>query len=220
MEDEKDIQPPANPAIQVSETGKEPTEKPLMINSAKLDDSTASNSSVPLYEDLQAVPAPGATARETAIIYSNYLQSAPGFPWQPTEESMSATPTFAAPYLTHNESGIVTQEQLITGIFINVPRSPKLWAGDQLKMRWGYNTYYTTIGESTNRSEPRLTQYLNCERLGDYKNGEVEVRYEVVRRSRLVGVSETLKLIVCDEGKGRPKPTSRKRSIRRRKLYL
>ncbi len=218
MEDEMDIQPPVTPHIKVSDIDKESTENPLMVNSDELNDASCCDTSVPLYEDLHALPPAGATTKETAATYPTYLQSVPSFPWQPDHETMNATPTFAAPYLTDVKSGSVTREQLITGIFINVPRSPKLWVGDQLKMRWGYNTFYTTIGESKGRTGPRLTQYLNSDGLGDYKNGVVEVRYEVVRRSRLVGVSETLTVVLRGEGKSRARSPNRTRAIRRRKL--
>lgn len=219
MEDEMDIQPPDKPGIQASDLDKKPTNDPLMENTNDANDSTGGDGSPLPYEDVQ-VPAPGATAKETALIYSDYLQNVQSFAWQPDEESMAATPTFAAPYITGLPSGNLTQEQLIAGIFINVPRSPKLWVGDQLKMRWGYNTFYTTVAESNGRTGPRLTQYLNSEKLGDYKNGEVDVRYEVVRRSRLVGVSETLKVTLSGDGKGHPRPPNRARAIRRRKLHL
>ncbi len=218
MEDEMDIQSPANPQLKVLDIDNESTENPLMVNGDELNDSTHCDVSVPLYEDLHALPKPDITAKETAVSLSSYLQSVPSFAWHPDKETMNATPTFAAPYLTDNPSGCVTREELIAGVFINVPRSPKLWVGDQLKMRWGYNTFYTTIGESKDRTGPRLTQYVNSGGLADYENGVVEVRYEVVRRSRLVGVSETL-TVVIRQGKTRSRSPNRTRSIRRRKLH-
>lgn len=217
MKDETDIQPPVNPNKNASETDKDSSEKLAMKDN---DDSTFSTTSIPLYEELCATPPKKATAQEIAQNYGDYLQNAPGFPWQPDEETIGATPTFEAPFLTDNPSASVTREQLITGIFINVPRSPKLWVGDQLKMRWGYNTFYTTVTESTGRSGARLTQYLNSEGLANYASGELEVRYEVVRRSRLVGVSETLKVTVQGDNEGPPRANHRGRTIRRRKLNL
>jgi hypothetical protein len=57
-----------------------------------------------------------------------------------------------------------------------------------------------------------LTQYLAHAALADYKNGFVEVSYEVVRRSRLVGVSEVLTVVLKGDSKRR---SSRTRALRR-----
>jgi len=216
MEDEMDIQPPVNPPQKDTNTGRDSTDNPLMVNSEELSD--PADTSVPFYEDLHAVTASESSSKETAVAYPGHLQDIPGFPWQPNEEALRANPIFPAPYLSGNTPDSVTQEQLIIGVYVNVPRSPKLWAGDQLRMRWGFNTFYTTVSESKSRTGPRLIQYLNSEGLGDYKDGIVEVRYEVVRRSRLIGISETLKVTLVGDGKTRPRPPSRIRAIRRRKL--
>lgn len=217
MEDEMDIQPPANPQDNHLDNHKKSTKDQLMDNSEKFDESTLRKASVPHYEELHATQPPGATANETATFYTEHLQGALGFPWELDQEAMKATPTLPAPFLTGDKDGVVTEEQLITGIYINIPRSAKIWAGDQLKMRWGNSTFYTTVGEANGRSGPRMIQYLNAEKLGSYKTGAVEIRYEVVRRARLVGVSETLQIVLRSDGKNHPK-TLRGRAIRRRKL--
>lgn len=217
MEDEMDIQPPVKLQDNRLDNQTKSTKDPLLDNSEELNQAKFNTASVPHYEDLHATQPPGATANETATFYSEHLQSVLGFPWELDEEAMTATPTLPAPFLTGDRDGVVTEEQLIIGVFINVPRSAKIWAGDQLKMRWGTSTFYTTIGESSGRTGPRLIQYLNAEKLGSYKTGAVEIRYEVVRRSRLVGVSETLKIVLRSDGKNHPK-TLRGRAIRRRKL--
>lgn len=212
MEDEMDISPTVDSQVNTPDSDKESTEHPVMGNSDEPKPRAGYMPSIPHFEEFQAVPSANVTANETAIIFEHYLRSVPSFPWQPHEASMDATPVFEAPTLVNNKSGIVTREQLIDGIFIEVPRSPKLWAGDQLKMRWGYNTFLTTVGESKNRTGPRLTQYLAHAALADYKNGFVEVSYEVVRRSRLVGVSEVLTVVLKGSAKRR---SSRNRALRR-----
>jgi hypothetical protein len=218
MEDEMDIQPPIDPQKKDTDMCEDSSDNPLMVNSEEAKQSDESSTPPPLYEDLLAVPAGESSSKETAVTYPDYLQSVPSFPWQPDEETVRANPIYPAPYLSGNTPDSVTYEQLIIGVYINIPRSPRLWVGDQLRMRWGYNTFYTTIPESKRRTGPRLIQYLNSERLGDYEDGVVEVRYEVVRRSRLIGVSETLKVTLIGDGKPRPRAPSRIRGIRRRKL--
>jgi hypothetical protein len=217
MEDEKDIQPPIDMQKKPTVVDEETTQDPLMNNSEVANDSI-SGASVPFYEELHAVPVTDSPSKEAAIDYSFLVLHAPGFPWQDNEENLRANPIFPAPYLSGDTPDRVTQEQLIVGVYINIPRSPKLWAGDQLRLRWGYNTFYTTVTESRGRTGPRLVQYLNSERLGDYKDGIVEVLYEVVRRSRLIGVSETLRVELHGVGKTPRRPPSRTRAIRRRKL--
>jgi hypothetical protein len=212
MEDERDITPPVESQVNTPDSDRETTENPVMGNSEEPKRREGYKPSIPHFEELRAVPSADVTANETAIIFEHYLRSIPSFPWQPHEESMDATPVFEAPTLANNKTGIVTREQLIDGIFIEVPRSPKLWTGDQLKMRWGYNTFLTTVGESKTRTGPRLTQYLAHAALADYKNGFVEVSYEVVRRSRLVGVSEVLTVVLKGDSKRR---SSRTRALRR-----
>lgn len=218
MEDEKDIQPSVHPQKNKAGSPKAVMKNQVMEPREQNTASPEQDGPIPHYEDLHAAPAAGATSEEVPASYSQCLKSLPEFPWHLDEESRLATPTLDAPYITGHATGVMTEEELVAGIFINVPRSPKLWTGDQLKMRWGCNTFYTTIPAPNGRTGPRLSQYLNCERLATYKNGEIEVRYEVVRRSRLVGVSETL-TIMLRGGKTRPKPASRARSIRRRKLH-
>jgi hypothetical protein len=212
MEDEMDLPPPVDSQVNPTENDKEPTENQVMGNSGESKQPAGFKSSIPHFEEFHAVPSADVTANETALIFEHYLRSVPSFPWQPHEATMDATPVFAAPTLVNNKSGVVTREQLIDGVFIEVPRSPKLWAGDQLKMRWGYNTFLTTVGETKGRNGPRLTQYLAHAALADYKNGFVEVSYEVVRRSRLVGVSEVLTVVLKGSAKRR---SSRNRALRR-----
>lgn len=218
MEDEKDIQPSVYPQENTADSPQASMENQVMETREQKNASPGKDGPIPHYEDLHAAPATNKTSEEVPVDYSRCLKSLPDFPWHLDEESRLATPTLDAPSIQGHPSGVLTEEELVAGIFINVPRSPKLWTGDQLKMRWGCNTFYTTIAAPNGRTGPRLSQYLNCERLATYKNGEIEVRYEVVRRSRLVGVSETL-TIMLRGGKGRPKPASRTRSIRRRKLH-
>ncbi|MFJ3486308.1 hypothetical protein ACIPL1_23335 [Pseudomonas sp. NPDC090202] len=160
------------------------------------------------------------SAEEGVAVYANLLQNAPGFPWQPVSDGKDAQVCFDAPYITAGNADALSDAQLIAGIFVNIPRSHRLWVGDQLKLRWGYNTFYTTVGEAKGRGGPRLTQYLNSERLADYENGVVEVRYEVVRRSRLVGISHTLLVTLLGQSKGRYRSSSRTRAMRRRKPRL
>jgi hypothetical protein len=212
MEDEMDLPPPVDSQVNPTENDKKSTEDQVMGNSGESKQPAGLKSSIPHFEEFHAVPSADVTANETALIFEHYLRSVPSFPWQPHEATMDATPVFAAPTLVNNKSGVVTREQLIDGVFIEVPRSPKLWAGDQLKMRWGYNTFLTTIGETKGRNGPRLTQYLAHAALADYKNGFVEVSYEVVRRSRLVGVSEVLTVVLKGSAKRR---LSRNRALRR-----
>lgn len=212
MEDERDIPQPVNSQANPPDSDKESAENSVMGNSGEPKQRTGNKSSIPHFEEFHAVPSADVSANETAIIFEHYMRSVPSFPWQPHEASMDATPVFEAPTLANNKTGVVTREQLIAGVFIEVPRSPKLWAGDQLKMRWGYNTFLTTVGESKTRTGPRLTQYLAHAALADYKNGFVEVSYEVVRRSRLVGVSEVLTVVLKGSAKRR---SSRTRALRR-----
>lgn len=215
MEDEKDIQSPGDPDGTPSGINKEP-EQPAMNADAPSSEPPA-DASVPLYEEFHAVPAPKKTASETALCYAEYLHNAPGFPWKQEQALLDPTPSFEAPYITGASADRLTDSELISGIFLNIPRSPRLWVGDQLKLRWGHNTFYTTIGESKGRNGPRLIQYLNNESLADYDNGLVEVRYEVVRRSRLVGISETLTINLHREGERRRRSVNRTRAIRRRR---
>lgn len=156
-----------------------------------------------------------APAEESSAIYSDYLQNAPGYPWQTLRDDRDSPPCFDPPYITGGSVDGLSDAQLIAGIFVNIPRSPRLWAGDQLKLRWGYNTFYSTVPESKGRSGPRLVHYLNSERLCDYENGVVEVRYEVVRRSRLVGISYPLRVTLLGESKGRYRSSRRNRARRR-----
>ncbi|WP_268797109.1 hypothetical protein [Pseudomonas huanghezhanensis] len=151
---------------------------------------------------------------ESVDIYKEVLKRAPGFPWA-TEGPRDRKPAiFLAPYLTGLDSDIVTPEQIVEGVYINIPRSRNLWRGDLIKTVWGYNTFYTTLDANPHRDAPRLIQYMNSEQLTNYQSGVVHVHYEVVRRSRLVGISE--RLIITLGGKGRPRNPRRRRSVGRK----
>ena len=214
MEDEKDIQPPVNPQNNV-----QGADNALSIqNNERTSDLSHADAADASYAASEIFPIPTVSLSEAGADYSKHVLSMCGLTLEAHQEDDSPTPTFKAPFLSPEGLSSITHEQLVAGIFINVPRSPRLWVGDQLKMRWGYNTYYTTIAEPTCRTGPRLTQYLNSERLGAYPDGVVEVRYEVVRRSRLVGISETLEVTLTGNGQAWPKPPPRGRAIRRRKL--
>ncbi|WP_110947152.1 hypothetical protein [Pseudomonas bohemica] len=217
MEDETDIQLPIDPQDNQLDNSDKPVKDQLINKKEEFDESTLRKASVPHYEELHAPQPPGATTNETASFYIEHLEGALGFSWEVDQQAKKATPTLPAPFLSGDKDGVLTEEQLISGVYINIPRSAKIWSGDQLKMRWGNSTFYTTVGEANGRSGPRMIQYLNAEKLGSYKTGAVEIRYEVVRRARLVGVSETLQIVLRSDGKNHPK-TLRGRAIRRRKL--
>lgn len=214
MEDEKDIQPPVNPQIDLNGEN----DAPSTLNSERAADRSQGTADQTSYTPPETDPPTAVNLGEMGTDYSKHVLSMCGLTLEDVEDDERPTPTFQAPFISPEGLSTITHEQLVAGIFINVPRSPRLWIGDQLKMRWGYNTYYTTIAEPTSRKGPRLTQYLNSERLGAYPDGEVEVRYEVVRRSRLVGISETLTVTLSGNGQARSKPPVRGRAIRRRKL--
>lgn len=153
---------------------------------------------------------------ESAQFYKASLRRALGLAGSLDEEEheMNGTPNLQAPFLSGADAGGITPEQIVAGVYINIPRSNMLWAGDQIKLIWGTNTFYTTLESKPFVAEPRLVQYINCEQLADYQNGDVSVHYEVVRRSRLVGISDPLAIYL--EGNGRPRSGPRRRSTRRR----
>jgi hypothetical protein len=156
--------------------------------------------------------------QEACNKYIPLARSNPTLPWAQEDFQSGATASLAAPYISNADASHLTEPQLIVGVYINIPRSPKLWAGDQLKLTWGYNTFYCTITEPKDRKGPRLIQYLNSEKLAHYKDGEVYVYYEVVRGNKLVGVSEKLKVTLSGIPKGRARNPNRRHGIRRRKL--
>lgn len=151
---------------------------------------------------------------ESVDLYKEVLKRAPGFPWTTESTGERKPAVLLAPYLTGLESDILTPEQIVEGVYINIPRSRNLWKGDLIKTVWGYNTFYTTLEANPHRGAPRLIQYMNSEQLTNYQSGVVHVHYEVVRRSRLVGISE--RLIITLGGKGRPRNPRRRRSIGRK----
>lgn len=214
MEDDMDNQPPSHSQPIV-------TDKDNKVNlpnskSTRRKGKSPDKNSIPLYEDLQAVPPEEMSAAEQALVYASQLQNVPGFPWHHGTQDPDTAPLFDAPYLTGANPEGPTEGQLHVGIYINIPRSSKLWFGDHLKLRWGHNTFYTTVGKVEGRKGPRLVQYLNNETLADYQSGCVEVRYEVVRRARLVGISETLTVNLPRLSKRRGKASPRGRTPRRR----
>jgi hypothetical protein len=157
--------------------------------------------------------------RDAAVPAANLSQPSKrpsGFPWDHDENANLLTPNLLAPYLTGADADNVTAEQLINGVYVNIPRSRKLWKGDRIKLIWGYNTFYTTLEPNRRRNEPRLVQYLNSEQLANYQDGQVQVHYEVIRRSRLVGISE--RLTVNLQTGGRPRTGRRRRAVRRNRF--
>lgn len=153
---------------------------------------------------------------ESAELYREALRRAPGFPWSHDDEEMDIEPDLQAPFLSGADAASITPEQIVAGVYINVPRSSKLWTGDHIKLVWGNNTFYTTLDSGPHNKVSRLIQYLNSEQLADYQTGEVHVHYEVVRRSRLVGISKHLTINL--EGEGRPYSSQRYRAIRRKRF--
>lgn len=153
---------------------------------------------------------------ESAELYRESLRRALGLEWSQEEEEdeMVLTPNLLAPSLAGANTSSITPEQIVAGVYINIPRSRTLWPGDQIKLIWGRNTFYTTLEPNPCTKDPRLVQFINCEQLAHYQNGEVSVHYEVVRRSRLVGISQPLMIYV--EGNGRPRFGPRRRSVRRK----
>jgi hypothetical protein len=216
MEDDMDIQPTLQSPPDESNKDKK---DPIASTASKdLKSKPTVKSSVPLYEHLIAEPPSGQGAAENPHFYVGHLANVPGFPWHHDSQDPNPTPVFSAPYITGGDADALTEAQLHMGIYINIPRSSKLWFGDHLKLRWGQNTFYTTIGKVEGRDGPRQVQYLNNEALGNYESGRVEVRYEVVRRTKLVGISETLTVKLPRQSKRRGKASPSGRPPRRRRV--
>jgi hypothetical protein len=165
-------------------------------------------------------PGSGATDKAQELCQSYLPQGKPtaGIPWSDEDLEDGPGATLEAPYITGADADHLTQPELIVGVYLNIPRSPKIWTGDQLKITWGYNTFYSTIAEATTRKGPRLVQYLNSQELAHYDDGEVFVYYEVVRGNRLIGISEKLKVTLLGIRKSRTRSTLRRHAIRHRKL--
>lgn len=216
MEDEKDILLPKGLPSATANTDNKWMENMRAIDNQAFDPSTLDPSCVPLYEELQAVRSIDQITREVIASYSSFLANVPRLDC-PSADELNIEPIFAAPLVSEAKSQMLPRSALLDGIRINIPRSPKLWAGDQLKLRWGNTTYYSVIGEPRGRTGPRETRYLSGAHLGRSKNGLVEVSYEVLRRSKLVGVSETLILMLVGDHHIGPPPPDRTRAIRRRK---
>jgi hypothetical protein len=216
MEDDMDIQPTLQSPPDESNKDKK---DPIASTASKDPKSKPTvKSSVPLYEHLIAEPPSGKGAAENAHFYVGHLANVPGFPWHHESKDPNPVPVFAAPYITGGDAEALTEAQLRMGIYINIPRSSKLWFGDHLKLRWGQNTFYTTVSKVEGRDGPRQVQYLNNEALGDYESGRVEVRYEIVRRTKLVGISETLTVNLPRQSKRRSKTSPPGRPPRRRRV--
>lgn len=216
MEDDKDIPPPINPPSGATDIDNNWMENMRAMDNEAFDPSTLDPSCVPLYEELQAVRSIDDITREVIASYSSFLANVPRLDC-PCAEEMNIEPIFAAPFVTEAKAQMLPRSALLNGIRINVPRSPKLWTGDQLKLRWGTTTYYSVIGEPKGRTGPRETRYLSGAHLGRSKNGLVEVSYEVLRRSKLVGISEPLILMLTGDPSASPTSPDRTRAIRRRK---
>jgi hypothetical protein len=219
MEDENEIPPSLNPPEATRKKDETSAEDQMANADERVDSSSFNMDSIPHYEELRAILPPGATSKDIATFYSEHLEHVLGFSWELDEQAHKAMPTLPPPSLVGGKNGEVSTGQLAEGVFINVPRCSKNWHKDQLKMRWGKSTFYTTVPPPQKRNEPRLTQFLTADGIPNDRTGLIDIRYEVVRRSRLVGVSETLTVYVRDDGEGQP-CTSYGRPTRRRKLDL
>lgn len=219
MKDKEDL-PPSSNLPDNTRTQEETSAEDQLANADERVDGLSFNmDSIPHYEELRAILPPGATSNDIVTFYSEHLEHVLGFSWEIDEQAEKAMPTLPAPYLLGGRNGEITTEQLAEGVLINVPRCSKIWTKDQLKMRWGKSTFYTSVPPPLKRNEPRLRQFLTAEGVPNDRTGLIDIRYEVVRRNRLIGVSETLTIYVRDDGKGKPVP-SYGRPIRRRKLDL
>ncbi|MDH0745400.1 hypothetical protein N5D61_03445 [Pseudomonas sp. GD03842] len=215
MEDEKDIPSSAQPQQNKSQHSTESTERDAVDR-----EPTAPNEqvwSVPHYEEFHAGPRSLSTQDQIPAEYSRGLNSILDMAWRLDEAIKTANPTLAAPSIEGHPSSVLTQEQLMAGVYVNIPRSSRIWSGDHLKMRWGSNTLFTVVPVADDRHGPRMRQFVCLDRLAKYETGEIDVRYEVVRRARLVGISETLTIKVYGS-KTRPRSAHPMRAIRRRRL--
>lgn len=219
MEDDKDISPPVNSSQVTDDIDNTMAKTPIMNCSETFDPSTLDYSSVPLYEELQATRSKEDITREVIAHYSSFVGHVPYLAC-PTAEELDVDPIFSAPCVTQAEGHFLGRHHLLDGVRIDIPRSSKLWAGDQLRLRWGSGTYCSSIGEPKNRKGPREIRWLNGKHLARSTNGLIQVSYEVFRRSRLVGISECLTLMLTGELRRSPQSTeqTRIRAIRRRKL--
>ena len=218
MEDEKDILLPAVLPSAAADTDNKWMENMRVIDNETFDPSTLDSSGVPLYEELQAVRSIDDITREVIASYSSFIANVPRYDC-PSADELNIEPIFAAPFVSQAKAQMLARSELLDGVRINIPRSPKLWVGDQLKLRWGTITYYSVIGEPKSRTGPREMRYLSGAHLGRSKNGLVEVSYEVLRRSKLVGISEPLILMLTGDNNPCPTSPDRTRAIRRRKRF-
>jgi hypothetical protein len=218
MEDDKDISPPVNPPQHTDNRDNEPANHPIMDYSEEFDPATLDYSSVPLFEEFRATRSKEDITREVIAHYASFVKNVPHVAFQTTEE-MEIDPIFIAPTVTQAEGNYLAREHLMSGVRINIPRSSKLWTGDQLRLRWGSGTYCSPISEPTHRKGPREVRWLSGAHLGRSTHGMIQVSYEVFRRSRLVGISESLTLWLTGDLKRSPQQPEkiRLRAIRRRK---
>jgi hypothetical protein len=220
MEDDKDISPLDSSAQGTVKVDNKQTAHPIMADSEAFDPSTLDYSSVPLFEGLQASRSREDITREVIAHYSPFVRHVPQLICQSAED-MEVDPIFAAPSVMQAEGQFLAREHLLSGVRINIPRSSKLWAGDQLRLRWGSGTYCSPVGEPKSRKGPREIRWLSGRHLSRSHNGLIEVSYEVFRRSRLVGISEALTLMLIGEMKvdHLSKEQARLRAIRRRQRF-
>ena len=153
---------------------------------------------------------------DSAELYRESLRRAlvRAYSQEKEEDEIMVNPNLQAPTLSGADASGITPEQIASGVYINIPRARTLWAGDHIKLIWGTNAFYTTLESNPLVSESHLVQYINCDQLADYQNGEVNVHYEVVRRAQLLGVSKPLTVNL--QGNGRPRSGPRRRPVRRK----
>lgn len=219
MEDEKDLPPSTRPLKDTSQSPQAPTENTAESTAKSTEHIPVNDWSVPFFEELQAGRAPCSTMSEIPTCYSRDLSRILDEAGYLDQRPANAKPTLPAPYVEGHDSHVITQEQLIEGVQVSIPRCAKIRRGDHLSLHWGCNTFYSLFPESEDRDGPRSTQYICLDRLAKYEIGEVSVSYEVTRGSHLVGVSETLKVDV-QGSKKRPKTSKFGPPTRRRKIDL
>jgi len=216
MEDDKDV-PSSNPTPDNAPNKKEMSAEDQMANAdERFDQSSFNLDSIPHYEDLRAIQPPGATSKDIVAFYSEHLEHVLGFSWEVNEEARKTAPTLPAPTLSGSQHGEVSTEQLARGVCLAIPRCSKIWADDQLKVRWGRSMFYTAVPRCEDRKGPRVIMFVAAEGVPNDRTGLIDIHYEVVRRKRLIGVSETLTINVRDDGKNAPgssygRPTRRGR---------
>ena len=173
--------------------------------------------SSPFYAQLHICSPPFMSIAEACALYACYLKDLPGYPWTVQHDLDASTLPLSAPCLVGADAETLSIEQLMAGIYIDIPRSSRIRTGDKLWVRWGRNTFYSTLAKTQQRGGPRLRHPMSCEKLPEYESGTVEVRYEVFRQMRLVGASEPLSVTLQAEGLNHYKRRGRIHTRRRRK---